>query len=134
MNSNPQNKNIPVSVIIPSYNSMATIGHTIEGVKRQTAISSIAEILIVDSSDDEKSHVFLKEKEDGIIRVIRSGYRVIPAIQRNIGAREAKGGLLCFIDSDAFPKDDWIEQILNAYSRGYRIGGELRSAGMAEDK
>jgi glycosyltransferase involved in cell wall biosynthesis len=123
MNSHSHAKNTSVSVIIPSYNSTATIGHTIEGVKRQTAAGSVAEILIVDSSDDEKSHTFLKEKEDGIIRVIRSGYKVIPAIQRNIGAKEAKGDLLCFIDSDAFPEDNWIEEILIAYGKGYRIGG-----------
>lgn len=112
-----------VSVIIPSYNSTATIGHTIEGLKKQTALKSIKEILIVDSSDDEESHDNLKKQEDGLIRVIRSGYKVIPAIQRNIGAKEAKGDLFCFIDSDAFPKEDWLEHILKAYSKGVRIGG-----------
>lgn len=116
-------KEVLVSVIIPSYNSIATIGETIAGIKRQTSFSSIKEIIIVDSSDDEKSHEFLKEQEDGTIRVVRSGYRVMPAIQRNIGAKEATGDLLCFVDSDAFPDEKWLEHILKAYDKGARIGG-----------
>ena len=34
----------------------------------------------------------------------------MPAIQRNIGAKNSKGDILCFIDSDAYPADDWIEK------------------------
>jgi len=112
-----------VSVIIPSYNSKQTIGETLRGIKAQTERDSILEIIVVDSSDDDESHEFLKAQEDGLIRVIRSGYRVIPSIQRNIGAREAKGELLCFIDSDAYPEKDWLGYILEAYARGIRLGG-----------
>jgi len=115
--------NTKVSVIIPAYNSSATIGFTIEGIRKQSAYSSVLEIIVVDSSDDDHSHDDLKKQEDGILRVIRSGYRVIPAIQRNIGARDAKGDLLCFIDSDAYPEDDWLEQILVCYEKGIHIGG-----------
>ncbi|MBN1950887.1 MAG: glycosyltransferase family 2 protein [Bacteroidales bacterium] len=116
-------KDTTVSVIIPSYNSISTIDETIAGIRRQTAIKSVLEIVIVDSSDDQITHEHLKSQEDGLIRVIRSGYRVMPAIQRNIGAKESKGDVLCFIDSDAFPHPDWIGNILDAYRRGYRIGG-----------
>jgi glycosyltransferase involved in cell wall biosynthesis len=47
----------------------------------------------------------------------------MPAIQRNIGAKNAQGDVLCFIDSDAYPADDWVERILEAYSNGTRAGG-----------
>jgi glycosyltransferase involved in cell wall biosynthesis len=115
--------NRTVSVIIPSYNSIKTIGKTLEGLKSQTAISSVREILIVDSSDDEISHEFLLEQENELIRVHRSGYRVMPAIQRNIGAGMATGDVLCFIDSDAYPKEDWIEQLLKVSKTGILAGG-----------
>jgi len=112
-----------VSVIIPSYNSIKTIDYTINGLLKQSKSDLIREIIIIDSSDDDVSHEFLKSKENEIIRVQRSGYRVIPAIQRNIGANLATGKLLCFIDSDAFPEYNWVESIVDQYDKGTLAGG-----------
>lgn len=114
---------INVSVIIPSYNSHKTIGKTLEGIISQTAVGAIREIIVVDSSDDNISHEFLKEQENDLIKIVRSGYRIMPAVQRNIGGKMAKGDLLCFIDSDAFPREDWIEKIVIEYKHGYMVGG-----------
>lgn len=41
-------------------------------------------------------------------RIITSG-RASPAKARNIGAREAKGDILAFIDDDAYPSRNWLE-------------------------
>lgn len=112
-----------VSVIIPSYNSIKTIDYTINGLLKQSKQELIREIIIIDSSDDDVSHEFLKSKQNDIIRVHRSGYRVMPAIQRNIGAKLATGKLLCFIDSDAFPEYNWIESIVDVYDKGTLAGG-----------
>lgn len=112
-----------VSVIIPSYNSHHTIGKTLEGILNQSALEALREIIVVDSSDDDITHDFLKSKEDKLIKVTRSGYRVIPAIQRNIGGKMAQGDLLCFVDSDAYPHKDWVKTILEAYDRGHLAGG-----------
>jgi glycosyltransferase involved in cell wall biosynthesis len=112
-----------VSVIIPSYNSHRTIGFTLDGLKSQTAISSIREIIVVDSSDDEISHEFIQSQVNELIRVHRSGYRVMPAIQRNLGAKMAAGDVLCFVDSDAFPEKRWLENILHEYKNGSLVGG-----------
>jgi len=112
-----------VSVIIPSYNSIKTIGKTIKGLENQTSIKNLIEILIVDSSDDDATHTFLVNHPNPIIKVIRSGYKVIPSIQRNIGAKQAKAELLCFIDSDAIPADNWIEKIIEVFNKGYKVGG-----------
>ena len=111
-----------VTVIIPSYNSHQTIGWTLKGIKAQTKLESIREILVVDSSDDGITPDYLKDKEDDLIKVTRSGSRVMPAIQRNIGATMANGDLLCFVDSDAFPAPNWIELILEEYSKGFLAG------------
>src|SRR5690606_769924 len=47
----------------------------------------------------------------------------MPARQRNIGARAARGDVLAFIDSDAFPEPDWLERILEARDQGILVGG-----------
>ncbi|MFH1477252.1 MAG: glycosyltransferase [Verrucomicrobiota bacterium] len=44
-------------------------------------------------------------------RIITSG-RASPAKARNIGAHEARGEILAFIDDDAYPAKDWLEKAL----------------------
>lgn len=113
-----------LSVIIPAYNSHLTLGASIDALMNQTAYSQIDQIIIVDSSDnkvalDQLESLGKKEK----VLIITSGIRVMPAKQRNIGAKHAKSDLLCFLDSDAYPSPDWIEKILNANASGVRAGG-----------
>lgn len=112
-----------VSIIIPAYNSGATIEQTLAGIERQTAQAAILEVLIVDSSDREESLAVVKRVEKGKVRVICAGTRVMPALGRNRGAKEAKGDLLLFIDSDAYPAPDWVEKILAACAEGSQVGG-----------
>jgi hypothetical protein len=47
----------------------------------------------------------------------------MPATGRNIGVREASGSVLAFIDSDAYPVEDWLSEIGAAFEEGTRIGG-----------
>jgi glycosyltransferase involved in cell wall biosynthesis len=116
-------KDITVSVIIPSYNSHQTIEHTLKHIVNQTCADKILEIIVVDSSDDTITKKLLNEfKSDKLVH-ITSGIRIMPAIQRNIGAKSAKGDMLCFIDSDAYPESDWVEKILEAYQKGCLVGG-----------
>jgi glycosyltransferase involved in cell wall biosynthesis len=111
------------SVIIPSYNSSATIALTLTHLLDQSAADRLVEIIVVDSSDDAATKGVLAKFGGGKVRVITSGIRVMPAKQRNIGAAEAKGDVLCFIDSDAYPVRSWLAQILDAYESGVRVGG-----------
>jgi glycosyltransferase involved in cell wall biosynthesis len=83
----------------------------------------LSEIIVVDSSDDGITKNYLQSMSNGMIRVITSGIKVMPAIQRNIGAEHATGDLLVFIDSDAFPSDGWLKKIIQAYSSGWKAGG-----------
>lgn len=122
-NLNKTQDSCSVTVIIPSYNSHKTIGWTLKGIKAQTKLDFISEIIVVDSSDDNITPDYLKTQEDDLVKVTRSGSRVMPAIQRNIGARMANGNLLCFIDSDAFPAPNWIELIIEEYIKGCLAGG-----------
>ncbi len=115
---------VQASVIIPAYNSHRTLQNAVEALMNQTAQNRLAEIIIVDSSDDPEALKQLKELEKNEkIRVITSGVKVMPAKQRNIGAGHAKSELLCFLDSDAYPEEEWIEKIIDVYSSGVHVGG-----------
>jgi len=112
-----------ISVIIPSYNSAQTIEHTLVALQNQSRPDLLAEIIIVDSSDDNQTKQILSRWESPANRVINSGAKVMPALSRNIGAAQATGEILAFIDSDAYPERGWIENILGTYVRGHSIGG-----------
>ena len=115
--------NITASVIIPSYNSVETIEISLRYLLKQTEINGINEIIIVDSSDDGLTKDILSKFKNEKIIIIHSGKRIIPAIQRNLGAKKATGDVLLFIDSDAYPAFDWAEKILEAYESGHLAGG-----------
>ncbi|MFC1645697.1 glycosyltransferase [Candidatus Omnitrophota bacterium] len=115
-----QNK---ISIIIPSYNSGPTVEYTLKALDSQTRKDLISEIIVVDSSDDEETKRILSGHESSHIRVVDAGVKVMPAIGRNIGAREAKGEILAFLDADAYPARDWLENVLEACEKGYRVGG-----------
>ena len=117
-----------MSVVIPSYNSADTIDRTLESLLRQ-ARGAPAEIIVVDSSDDERTRRVLEDirrtASDGApeIRLIHMTRKTIPAIARNVGAAQARGRLLAFIDADAYAAPDWIGRIRAAWSQDLRVGG-----------
>ncbi len=110
-----------ISFIIPSYNSLKTLPNTLESIFKQSGHEF--EIIIVDSSDDpvvkKQTSLFACDR----VKVISLDKKTGPAQGRNIGAREAKGELLCFIDSDVILSDHWLKEILLAYQQGCRAGG-----------
>ncbi len=116
-------QNCKASIIIPSYNSFRTIPATIEHILKQDNFCCVHEVLVVDSSDDNVTKDFLYSIKHEKVRIIDSGIRVMPSIQRNIGAHEAKGDLLVFIDSDAFPAKNWLAKVMAAYKEGWIAGG-----------
>jgi len=113
------------SVIIPSYNPNRVLIQTMDALLDMEMQERLVEIILVDSSDQADSQMLvnqLKQKSNKISVVI-SGTRVMPAIQRNIGAGNARGDVLLFIDADAFPGREWMKRILEQYDKGHRAGG-----------
>ena len=83
----------------------------------------IREIIIVDSSTDDNVIYYLKSLNNKLIKIIKPGVKVIPGIQRNIGAKEAKGKILLFLDSDIILIDNYLELIHKSYIEGMMVGG-----------
>lgn len=112
-----------LSIIIPSYNSGGTVENALKEIGVQSLGDWISEIIVVDSSDNPKTKEVLSRYESEKIRVIDAGIKVIPAISRNIGAKNAQGKLLIFIDADAYPAEGWVSSIVRAYEDGCMVGG-----------
>ncbi len=115
-----------VSVIVPVYNGGETIRATIEHLIRQSLPPD--EIIVVnDGSSDQTANIL--QSFGSRIKVLTKDNGG-PACARNAGVRVAKGSLIAFTDSDCFPNEDWLENLV----QGFRcdeivgVGGTVRGA------
>lgn len=72
------------------------------------------EILILPDNGDLSEIKFPPERLKGKARVIPTG-SLGPAKKRDIGAKKAKGGILAFLDDDAYPRKDWLTSALRHF-------------------
>ncbi len=111
-----------VSFIIPSYNSHLTIQRTLQSILDQSVVECIKDILVVDSSDDQKTRAALDQFKNEKIRLHLLNTKTSPALGRNAGAKLAQGELFCFIDSDVILDKSWLQEIIKAHESGCYLG------------
>jgi GT2 family glycosyltransferase len=59
----------------------------------------------------------------GWVKIIPSGHEIGPAEKRDIGASNAEGEILAFIDDDAYPDKNWLKSALNAFKNNPQVAG-----------
>ena len=96
-----------ISVIIPTYNSESTIKECLDSVFNSN-FKNFEVILVSDKSIDDTVEI-AKKYDCQIIELLENKG---PAYVRNLGAKNAKGNILFFIDSDVIIKKDALS-ILN---------------------
>jgi glycosyltransferase involved in cell wall biosynthesis len=84
-----------ISVIVPVYNSARFLRSCLEHLRQST--DTDYECIVVDDGSTDDSAATAREFG---VRVIQGGGRRGPAYARNLGAREATGDILFFIDAD----------------------------------
>lgn len=106
-----------ISVIIPCYNSNLTIEDTVISVVEQSYQDF--EIIIIDNACtlDRTLPVFNNKKWSKKIRIISSEINIGPAKARNLGAKEAEGEYLAFLDSDDIWNKDKLEKEMKVMER-----------------
>jgi len=102
------------SVIIPSYNSEATIVACLESVLNQD-FAEPYEVIIVDSSTDNTPTLI--EQRFPIVRLIRREQRVGSGTARNLGVAVARGDILAFTDSDCVVEPDWLQKMCERHDQ-----------------
>jgi GT2 family glycosyltransferase len=107
------------SVILPAYNEGAQIGPCLKAILANVSDLAALEILVVDngSSDDTVSVA----RAHGV-RVMENttGKRVNISSLRNLGAHEATGDILVFLDADMLVPSDWLEQASRYFRAGFQ--------------
>lgn len=120
-----------ISVIVPVYNAEKYLDDCLSSISRQT-YSDFEAILIDDGSTDKSLSICHEwEKKDrrfGVISVPNGGV----SYARNIGLDRAHGEYFCFIDSDDYVHEKYLEDfsehfsnndiIVSDYSRKNNLG------------
>lgn len=110
--NNPES-NLQVSVIIPVKNGNKTLGACLRSIKR--SYFKNIEIIVVDDHSTDNS-VEIAESYD--CKVLQSVEGDGANRARNFGAKNAKGDILVFIDSDVVIKRDTILTIVETLQDG----------------
>jgi glycosyltransferase involved in cell wall biosynthesis len=116
---------LEASVVIPARNASATLPLTLAGLAAQQGPPSF-EVIVVDdgSSDDtvERARSFDGELP---LRVLASSGGDGPGAARNLGAGEARGDVLVFIDADCEPEPEWLARIVAAARDAELVQGKV---------
>lgn len=99
-----------VSVIIPTYNEEKTIGECLESLSRQTYID-IEIIVVDDGSTDNTSRILHAISRTGKVKIFIQEH-LGPGAARNLGAKEASGEILVFVDADMTFDGKFVEMLV----------------------
>ena len=90
-----RSKKILLSIIIPTHNEEQDIQNCLKSLQSQ--LFKDFEIIIVDDGSTDKTIEILKTFPD--VKIIKGQHKG-PGFSRNLGAKEAKGEILIFVDAD----------------------------------
>jgi glycosyltransferase involved in cell wall biosynthesis len=113
-------RRLRASVIIPSYESQATVAATLQSLSRQ--IFDEFETILIDSGrSDDVARIAADFPE---VRYHRSEERLLPHEARNVGVTLARSDILIFTDPDIVAAPDWLEKLVSTHrvTRGPVVG------------
>ncbi|OIZ94225.1 hypothetical protein A1D18_05055 [Candidatus Rickettsiella isopodorum] len=125
--SNPTpNLAIKVSLVINTYNRLHTLPNTLNSLSylRYPHL----EVIVVDGPSTDGTRDYLQTVWANKIKIYTCNVANLSK-SRNIGIMKASGDVVCFIDDDAVPEADWIDELVSAYqdnSKVAAVGGWTR--------
>lgn len=93
-----------VSFVIPCYNERDYLESCLASISRQMADPASFEVIVVDNGSRDGTRELAASLGARVLLNERRG----AAASRNLGAREAKGDLLAFVDADCLLAPEWL--------------------------
>src|SRR3990167_5557868 len=106
-----------ISVIIPAFNEEGTIGECLNSIKAQSYKQM--EIIVVDDGSSDSTRNIVKSFPD--IKLLTQSHKG-PGQARNLGAADAKGKILVFVDADMTFDKNFIKHLTKPIVDGKTIG------------
>lgn len=121
---------VSVTVCLCTRDRLHYVRTCLDGLARQSVCVEAFEIIVVDSCSSpavagELAAIAARLPNARVVRADRPGL----SVARNTGAAVASGEYLAYLDDDAIPAHDWIEQIRTAVAEADRrpavLGGRI---------
>ncbi len=106
-----------ISLVIVNYNSGDHLAETVQAVAAQTFDNFEATVVDNHSSDGSLLRAQAAVGEDDRFTFLYAKGNIGFAAGCNLGAQRARGEWLAFLNPDATPASDWLEQLLAATRR-----------------
>lgn len=100
-----------IDVVIPAYNAEKTIVKCLRALSKQTIPRKDYRIIVVDDGSNDRTKELALEYTDKLITQENSG----PAIARNRGAKDGKGDIIIFTDSDCEPQNNFLREMTRPF-------------------
>ncbi len=102
-----------ISIIIPVKKlSSYLISENLPAFKKQTY--KYFEVIVLPNQKTKDDKTLLKKYP--WLRVIATGKITRPAEKRDHGVKHAKGDIIAFIDDDAYPTSEWLQNAVNSFT------------------
>ena len=101
-----------VSIIIPHFNGEEILAECLKSLKKSNYTN--LEIIIVDNGSTDNSIVIAREKFSNI-KIVNSKYNIGYAGGCNLGARNASGDFLFFLNNDTVQKPNCISELISTF-------------------
>ncbi|MDI6792376.1 MAG: glycosyltransferase family 2 protein [bacterium] len=118
-------KNLPplpqsplVTVAIPTKNRRDLLKRCLDALLKQS-YANFEIVVVNDGSTDDTDELLEKYP----VRVVRNSQSWGPSIARNQGTEKAKGDIVCYIDDDALPDEDWLAALVRRFSEEKDMAG-----------
>jgi glycosyltransferase involved in cell wall biosynthesis len=114
---------IVASVVIPSYGRPSELRLAVLSALAQNFDASSYEMLVVDSSPDGRNREVVEELQASArceLRFLQKRPEG-PGPSRNFGAREGRGAIIAFLDSDCEASPGWLQAGVAAFADGVGI-------------
>lgn len=118
------NTAVDVTVVVPTYNGLATLARAVDSVRRQSLLE--LEIIVVDDASTDRSWAYLQEiaRADRRVRVLRHKVNAGKPVGMNRATALARGRWLAVLDAD-----DWYhpDRLARLVALGERHGVDMAS-------
>lgn len=105
-----------ISIVIPAYRAQKTIGACLDALRAQLAPDD--ELIVV--ADDESRETMRALCEMRGARVLSPNRGAAAA--RNLGAADARGEIVLFLDADCVPERNWVRALLAPFADPEIVG------------
>jgi GT2 family glycosyltransferase len=100
-----------VSVVVCTFNGGRTLSATLEGIERLEYPE--LEVIVVDDGSTDDTAAIAARFHARLIRTPNGGL----GSARNVGAANATGEIVAYLDDDAWPDPHWVQYLVDTFAR-----------------